>query len=248
MSPSHVPPLTETARLSIIDLIKASGLQSGDKLPTVGQLALQLSVSRTVVREAIASLKAEGWLRSQRGSGIFVLALAELVATADGMQKFETPSDDDAELMDWMELRIAIEVEAAGLAAERRSDKHLFALERSLTRHRRQISTGVLSGNPDLEFHNALAVATGNPRFQLFVRTVGERLIPEMDAIDDIQLNCFDKALSEHTLVFQAVSGRDGDAARSSMQRHLRFASRCYRQRRIKAGLANGDIPRSKGS
>jgi len=228
--------LTDKVRLSIVDLIEANALRPGDKLPSLPQLAVRFAVSRTVVREAIASLKAEGRLSSRRGSGVFVL---EPVSPVDKPELVV----DGAELLDLMEFRIPIEIEAAGLAAERRTETHLFAMEKSLVHFRRQIAGEAVSGNPDLEFHSALATATGNGSYKLFVDALGGRLIPSDSFGAKLQpksgrTDYLDGTLSEHRSIYDAVAARDADAARSAMRRHLRDAALRYRQWRTAAELA----------
>ena len=72
MSSDNSLHLTDRVKLDLMRLIEADNLKPGDKLPTADRLCERFSVSRTVVREAIASLKAEGRLRSLRGSGVYV--------------------------------------------------------------------------------------------------------------------------------------------------------------------------------
>lgn len=234
-----VPSLTDRVRLLIIELIQAGDLKPGDKLPTLERLAVRFSVSRTVVREAIASLKAEGLLSSARGSGVFVLEAA-------GSGNMMEVNVDDTGIFDLMEFRIPIEVEAAGLAAERRTEAHLFGMEQSLVRLRRQIDGEAGSGNADLEFHRALAAATGNESYELFMDQLGGRLIPADSYGAKLQdaksrPDYLGGTLSEHRTIFEAIATRDADAARSAMRKHLKDAPLRYRQWRMTIEMAKAE-------
>ena len=108
--------LTDRVKNGLIRMIAEDGLQPGDKLPPSDRLCEQFSVSRTVVREAIASLKAEGRLRSLRGSGVYV---SEPPKPTGGNSMFMEAPQDIGDVLDFMEFRMSVEIEAAGLAAER---------------------------------------------------------------------------------------------------------------------------------
>src|SRR5690606_10164528 len=99
-------------------------IQPGEKLPSEHELIDAYGVSRTVVREAISSLKAKGMVATRQGVGAFVLQ-----PTPSVMLRIE-PTNLGAlgDMMDVLELRIALEVEAAGLAAQRRSVHNLEAM------------------------------------------------------------------------------------------------------------------------
>src|SRR3569623_666252 len=124
-------------------LIETRDLKPGDKLPPADQLCRQFAVSRTVVREAVASLKAEGRLRSLRGSGVYV-ADPRMRATSP---MFMAAPQEIGEVLELMEFRIAVEVEAAGLAAERRIETNLLRMAQSLTQFGRHMTGPALAAD-----------------------------------------------------------------------------------------------------
>src|SRR5262249_28751625 len=106
--------------------IRSGRLAPGSRLPTAQEVMAAMGVSRTVVREAVAALRAEGLVRTRQGSGAFVAADASRVAfriDPDGLSSI-------ADVLEVMELRLAIEVEAAALAAERTTPEGLAPIAR----------------------------------------------------------------------------------------------------------------------
>ena len=108
--------------------IRERRLAPGARLPTEQELMAAMGVSRTVVREAVAALRAEGLVTTRQGSGAFVAADASRVPfriDPDGLSSI-------GDVLEVMELRLAIEVEAAALAAERITPERLSPIARAL--------------------------------------------------------------------------------------------------------------------
>jgi DNA-binding FadR family transcriptional regulator len=226
--------LTDRVKLDLMRLIEADGLKPGDKLPPADQLCEQFSVSRTVVREAIASLKAEGRLRSLRGSGVYVSKPREVGA----VPMFMAAPQEIGDVLDFMEFRVSVEVEAAGLAAERRTEVHLLRMEQALTQFRRSMQERSLATESDRAFHRAIADATNNNRFRLFVDEMGERLIPRRTLgasfVDEASKTEFLGHIEvEHLRILTVVADRKPDEARLAMRRHLEDGRRRYREWRL---------------
>lgn len=229
-SPVH---LTDRVKLDLLRLIEADNLKPGDKLPSADRLCEQFSVSRTVVREAIASLKAEGRVRSLRGSGVYVAKPAERQAATTSM--FMAAPQEIGDILDFMEFRIALEVEAAGLAAERRTETHLLRMAQALTQFHRHTRDSTLASSADRAFHRAIAEATNNNRFVIFVDDMGERLLPRRvlgtGFIDQESRQVFLDAIQlEHQHIYEAIGNRRSDDARTAMRRHLEDGRRRYRE------------------
>jgi DNA-binding FadR family transcriptional regulator len=226
--------LTDRVKLDLMRLIEADGLKPGDKLPPADQLCEQFSVSRTVVREAIASLKAEGRVRSLRGSGVFVSKPRETTP----VPMFMAAPQEIGDVLDFMEFRVSVEVEAAGLAAERRTEVHLLRMEQALTQFRRAMQENSLATDADRAFHRGIAEATNNNRFRLFVDEMGERLIPRwtlgasfVDAASKTEF--LGLIETEHLRILAAIADRKPDDARLAMRRHLEDGRRRYREWRL---------------
>jgi GntR family transcriptional regulator, transcriptional repressor for pyruvate dehydrogenase complex len=230
MSPNSILHLTDRVKLDLLRLIEADNLKPGDKLPSADRLCQQFSVSRTVVREAIASLKAEGRVRSLRGSGVYVSKPDERTSSM-----YMAAPQEIGDILDFMEFRIAIEVEAAGLAAERRTETHLLRMAQALTQFRRHTGDSTLASGADRAFHRAIAEATNNRRFITFVDDMGERLLPRRvlgtSFTDDKSKQVFLDAIElEHQAIYDAITNRHMDDARTAMRRHLEDGRRRYRE------------------
>jgi len=231
MVDNQTPRLTDRVTSGLVRLIVDEGLKPGDKLPASDQLCERFSVSRTVVREAIASLKAEGRLRSLRGSGVYV---SEPPKPSGGSMLMEAPQDI-GEVLDFLEFRMSVEIEAAGLAAERRTETNLLRLEQAMGQFTRHLEDNSLATDADRSFHRAIAEATNNIRFRLFVDEMGERLIPRRAlgasfADEKDKSEFLDTIQSEHRRIFEAISDRRGDDARAAMRKHLEGGRRRYRE------------------
>jgi GntR family transcriptional repressor for pyruvate dehydrogenase complex len=231
MSGERTVDLTARVKADLLRFIADNRLKTGGKLPPVEQLCQKFAVSRTVVREAIASLKAEGRLRSLRGSGVYV---AEPDGRAGGSAMFMAAPQEIGDVLEFMEFRIAVEVEAAGLAAERRTETNLLRMGQAMTQFSSLMTGNGLASSADRAFHGAIADAANNPRFRLFVDAMGERLIPRRalgaSFADDKDRSDFLETIEiEHQRIFDAIHDREPDKARLAMRRHLEDGRRRYR-------------------
>lgn len=206
-----------------------AGFGPGHKLPPEHMLTDEFNVSRSVLREAVAALRAEGLLVSRRGSGVYV-------AEERPVRPFAIlPADLDAvtATVGALELRAGVEIEAAGLAAVRRKSAHIDDIARALDdmQHRSDAS-GVAA---DYAFHFAIARATDNSYFVDFLAYLGEFLIPRQSlrvASDpNAGLDTYVAMLvREHHEILNAIRAQDGFAAREAMRRHLGGAAERYRR------------------
>lgn len=215
---------TLTAKLvqTLGDRIAKGTYPRGDKLPSEIEMIEEFGVSRTVVREAIATLKASGLVSTHQGVGAFVLQ-------SDIVQPFrieEAHLDVVKEVLSVLELRIGFEAEAAALAAQRRQESHLVALRASLERMQRAIAVGEDAVEADLDFHRAIAEATENRHFVNFFNYLGALLIPRtrlqtFRLQDQSRTAYLERVNGEHEAIFQAIERQDSDSARAAMRVHL---------------------------
>lgn len=201
----------------------------GSKLPSESQLTEAHGVSRTVVREAIAALRADRLVKAQQGAGVFVLEQpASPVLSFGNLDQARVSS-----VIELLELRTAVEVEAAGLAALRRSpaqEETIFERHHAL---RDCLNAGAPTSEADFALHLAIAEATNNSRFREFLSMIGPRIIPraamregELEADQDAYILLIDE---EHHQIVVAISNGDEEGAREAMRRHLRGSQERYR-------------------
>jgi GntR family transcriptional regulator, transcriptional repressor for pyruvate dehydrogenase complex len=240
------PRLTREIAERIADEIATARLPPGAKLPTEQAMVAAMGVSRTVVREAVAALRARGLVVTRQGAGAFVAADAD-------RQPFQLAFDglpSIAEVLEVMELRASVEVEAAGLAAERgtptarrRVDKALAAIDVALDR-------GESAIDEDFAFHRAIAAATGNPLFAHFLEYLGRFIIPRQSIRvsahrPEGQRAYLETFQREHATIAAGIANCDGVAARAAMRLHLTNSQARYRRLADEAKALTGP-PRTR--
>ncbi|AMS40106.1 FadR/GntR family transcriptional regulator [Aminobacter aminovorans] len=212
-----VTSMAEAIRRKIYD----GQLQPGDRLPTESELGQTARVSRTVVREAVVVLKAEGLVETRQGAGAFVKGLAGQLVMP---YRIEGATLED--ILQMLELRLAVEVEAAALAARRRTDADLLEMASALEDFAAARKQQNDASDADLRFHMALAEATHNPRFSQFLRTLGDLALPRKHLPESIRGEAYlgnqiDLAAQEHKAIFEAVQTQDAAYASTAMRVHL---------------------------
>jgi GntR family transcriptional repressor for pyruvate dehydrogenase complex len=218
------PPKNLTAELVelLTKEITSGKLAPGARLLTEQEMMATFGVSRTVVREAVSALRSEGLVLTRQGVGAFVAADAQ-------KRPFRIdPADAKsvAEVLRIMELRMGVEIEAAGLAADRRSAKHLARIESELDKIDAAIARGDAAIAADFEFHRAIAGATGNPHFASFLGYLGHYIIPrqsvriEKTGLDE-QAAYLRRVQREHRAISSAIAKGDAAGARDAMRAHL---------------------------
>lgn len=202
--------------------IEGGGVGPGDKLPSESGLMEQFGVSRTVVREAVSRLQAAGLVETYRGKGTFVLTRPSEEAFRVHPQEIHTVANR-IELIDF---RLAVEVEAAGLAALRHSAGQLADIAGALDAFRASRAKPSGAVEADFRFHLNIAVATNNHYFVELMSSLG----PTMIAMPQTRLRSateaernehFSRVIFEHEAIFAAIERRDAAAANAAARVHL---------------------------
>lgn len=208
--------------------IETGKLKEGDQLPTEPQLEASFGVSRTVVREAIADLRAAGFVRPVQGKGVFV-------SDPNVTQRLAlTPVEIKSipETLELLEFRLATESEAAAIAAYRRTAEQ----EASISAANRKMAQLIEAGKPtveaDFEFHMAIAAATNNRFYLDVMRQFGSRAIPrsQFPTLPDATNKTYLLGVhAEHGDIIAAIADQDPEAARQAMRKHILGSQRRYR-------------------
>ena len=215
------------------DAIAGGELKPGDKLPTESGLTQQHNVSRTVIREAIASLRADNLVEVRHGVGVFVLAPQG--GLQGGLQGSFRTADASrvSSIIEMLEVRAAIEIEAAGLAAVRSSPAQQELIFECLETIKRQIAAGAATVESDRAFHLAIADATNNPRFRELLEAIGRQMIPRSllqdGEVDVSPAQYLAQIQDEHQKIARAIADGDDSAARDAMRMHLKGSQQRYR-------------------
>jgi GntR family transcriptional regulator, transcriptional repressor for pyruvate dehydrogenase complex len=215
----------------IADAIRGGWLEPGARLPTEQELMAALGVSRTVVREAVAALRADGLVTTRQGSGAFVAADASRVPFRIDPEGLSSIDD----VLEVMELRLAIEVEAAALAAERIAPAGLAPIKRALGAVEAALRKGGGAIEEDFAFHRAIATASGNSRIAELLEFLGHHVIPRQSVrvsvtSSDEQHRYLLRVQEEHGRIFDAIANGDVGEARKAMRRHLTRSLTRYRR------------------
>ena len=202
--------------------IREGRMQPGEKLPTEAEIMVRFDVSRTVVRESLSRLQASSLVETRHGIGTFVLAQHDPGNFKITAEDFATVDD----VISVLELRISLETEAAGLAAQRRTDENLRAMENALHAFQDSIDIDSDAVPPDFQFHMEVARSTGNRHFADLMTYLGTMIIPRTrinttQNAPEGRLNYLQRVNSEHESIYNAIRNQDSEAARAAMRTHL---------------------------
>lgn len=208
-------PLAEQAAEALLARIGSGEWALGHKLPGETTIAAQLGVGRSTVREAVRELAGRGILESRQGSGVFVMSLADVEAWDAVLRR--------AGILAIIETRVAIEAEAAGLAAERRTPADLRTMRQTLA-GRAALPAAVLEEHVDADtaFHRAVVASAHNEVLIELFDSLVPRVRPAM-----IDMLRFAPAVSEdgdqasHDDLFEAIRASKPDRARAASRSHL---------------------------
>lgn len=194
-------------------------LQPGDQLPTEAELVADLGVSRSVVREAVATLRSEGLVEPRQGKGVFVIDWASRQPFRMDPRRIHYPAD----LFAVMELRREVESGAAALAAERRSDAELARLEHWLA-EMAAAADGSAASDADVAFHAAVAEATHNAYYRRLTQYLDRQLrlaVAASHRPTGYPRNHSGAILEEHRRILEAIRLGDSEGARAAVRFHL---------------------------
>ncbi|CUX68537.1 MULTISPECIES: FadR/GntR family transcriptional regulator [Agrobacterium] len=220
--------LVTKVSLSLRHAIASGQYGPGDRLPSEIEMTETHGVSRTVVREAVTALRCDGLVEVRQGAGIFVLKREKERLPAPGVDRARLSSD-----LEVLEIRTPLEIEAAGLAALRRSPSQEEAIFDCHARLLKCIDENRSIREADLALHMAIAAATNNPLFTQFLELHGQAVIPQSRVVPETRENdqtAYRRLIHrEHEAIVIAISDRNEQDAKLAMQAHLRGSQNRYR-------------------
>jgi GntR family transcriptional regulator, transcriptional repressor for pyruvate dehydrogenase complex len=213
--------LIEQVAAQIEEFVLAGRLEIGTKLPSAGELAAQFSVSRPVIREALAQLRAHGLVETVNGIGTYVRRpdsdhLADVLLRHMRLDTLARP----LVIEKLYEARIAIEVMAAGLAADKASGAERRLIADCVADMR------AAQGNPevwiaaDMRFHQAIADASHNVLLAAFLSPM-TKIIEQSISESWRDPAAVRAGLAAHEAILRAVEVGDETLARQAMLEHL---------------------------
>jgi GntR family transcriptional regulator, transcriptional repressor for pyruvate dehydrogenase complex len=229
------PALNRTQELTqrLAAEILSGRLQPGARLPTEQELSLSTGVSRTVVREAVAALRADGLVVTRQGLGAFVPADVQrrpFRIDPDGVKSVK-------DVLQILELRMGLEIEASGLAAERRTGHDLTHIEAALRSIEAEIEAGGNAVDADFRFHLTIFRSVHNRYFPEFLEFLGNFIIPRQilnvaRGSEPERVRYLRKIQAEHIAIYEAIRAQNVAAARNAARRHLSNSLSRYQQGR----------------
>ncbi|OIQ07711.1 HTH-type transcriptional regulator LutR [Moorella thermoacetica] len=204
----------------ITRLIKTGNYKIGDRLPSFQELSEMFGVGKPTLREALSVLASSGVLEIRHGNGTFIKRLP--------LDPEDIPAQlgevEGEKLLFWLEYRRAIETEAASLAAERRSEADIAAMEEAEQRLEGEIALGAITVDPDYQFHYCIARATHNPIFAQAYTTIA----PMMHEYFQLSLRYGrtlpwhrELVVGEHRDILECIRKGQPREARRAMIKHI---------------------------
>lgn len=213
-------------------MIASSDYRAGDRLPPERVLVKELGVSRTVIREALNLLETRGLLQVEHGRGA--------VVASDGTRAVHESlrfllRAQTSTLWELMEMRKALEVEVAGLAAQRASADDKAAMRATLESMRRNIDAPEGYVDADVEFHYLLARSARNRVFLMMIEPITHLLLASRRMTGSVSSNAR-RALKAHEAILEQVETGNAEGARREMLAHMLTT-----ERDVKATIGNRD-------
>ena len=220
---------TSAAAEQVVEQIRAlitnGELRPGDRLPAERELAKQLSISRPSIRAGLRMLVARGVLNARHGSGTYV---------ADGPPALDS---DQLSLLaelhgftfdQMFEARQVLEVQVAGLAAERATAEHIASIAEEVAEMYAALDSPQQYLIHDIKFHRAIAAASANPILATLVEMVSAVMYDQRrDTIG--RAHDFKESAEMHQRIYRAIRARKPEEARAAMHEHLALAHKAYR-------------------
>lgn len=230
------PRLSDKVADMMLQTILSRRLKVGDRLPSERELGEQFGVSRTVVREAVRALVAKGLIEVRSGSGLRVAAVGASTVS-ESMGLFLRGGDFDFQKVH--DVRKLLEVETAGIAAERATPDDVDALAAVCREMEEQIFDVEAASLLDLEFHRQIARATHNELYLLLLDSIGRALIDIRR--ENLGAGSADETLKGHRAILEAIAAGSRQRARKAMADHLDTVERFWKGRARRADTTNAE-------
>jgi GntR family transcriptional regulator, transcriptional repressor for pyruvate dehydrogenase complex len=216
---------TEGVYTQMLENIQAGQWPVGSEIPSERDLIDQFGVSRIAVREAVSMLRGMGVVDVNHGRRTRVRKvdaqvldqLLPLMLATGGQRTFQQIFD----------VRLALESQAAYVAATTRTDKQMKRIEMLVKRFRRlsRSGSGPAALKTDFEFHLEIAKATGNPLFSILLEALTRFVVFGQNESCKNDPERRQRAVRAHAAIADALADRDADRARVEMEAHLRYSA-----------------------
>jgi GntR family transcriptional repressor for pyruvate dehydrogenase complex len=223
------PRLSDKVAELLLETIIARRFEPGARLPSERELGEQFGVSRTVIREAVRALSAKGVIDVRTGSGLRVAAV-DSSTVSESMSLFLRGSST----LDYPrvhEVRAMLEVEVAGLAADRATDEDIAEM-RAICELMESGGDVEAASLQDVEFHRAIARGTHNELHLLLLDSIGDALIEIRR--ENLAAGSLSDTIASHRDILDRIAARDPEGARRAMRAHLENVEEYWRRRAVR--------------
>lgn len=200
------------------ELISTGQLKAGDKLPSERKLSEKLGVSRNYVREALQKLEFYGILKTLPQSGTVVAGIG--ITALEGLIS-DVLKIENTDFYSLVETRVVLEVEAAKLAAERRTDHDIEEIRKALFAYEHIVKSDQPAVEQDLMFHLKIAEASKNTVLKSLMLIITPDIIKSFNKHNVCSDGRFYTSLDEHKIILEHIINQDTDAVAISMKAHL---------------------------
>jgi DNA-binding FadR family transcriptional regulator len=213
----------QVSRRLVVSILRGD-LEAGSQLPSENELARQFNVSRPVVREAVKEVEMLGLVRRRQGRLTQIAPSDEWRHLAPELLAARTEVGAVEDLMlELLELRRMVELEAAALAARRRTDDDLEAMNTWLDLMDADVSDAGRFAQHDIAFHDAVLTATRNNLLRPLYRQLRPLLELGREISAQVPRDGRLKSQRGHRAIHQAILDGDSDLARVAMSEHLSY-------------------------
>jgi len=212
------PRLYEQLVEQILAYIESAQLVPGDLLPAERDLAERLGVSRATLAQALVALEVLGVIDVQHGTGAVLARRPSVASVIKGLREHQS------RLPDIVEARSTLEVKLAGLAAERRTDEDLAAIDAALEVMASEIGEGDRGAHGDELFHQAVTGAAHSTVLAQLMAVIAEMILETR--IESLgQPGRPEQSLASHRKIADAIRAQDPDGAAGAMLAHIELVS-----------------------
>lgn len=212
----------EVVAETLHEMIRKGELKPGERMDSVQQLAENFQVGRSAIREALSALRAMGLVEMRQGEGTFITEFDS------SMMNFPLSTAilmNQKDMIHLLEVRKILEVGAAGLAAQHRTDHDLIQMAEALDGMKQGIGNEELGERADLQFHMAITEASKNPMLGQLMNTVSALMMETMKETRRIWLYSKETTMErlhwEHAQIYESIAEGSAHKAQSFMMSHL---------------------------
>lgn len=209
--------LADEVAKRVAQMIQSGSYDSGDRLPTINEMARRFEVGHPTLREALKKLEVLGMVKTKHGSGVYVENNQNVLVLSNPIFLGEVSKEM---MLDLIEARIPIEIKSVVQAAQNAADEDIERMAELLEKAGQHIEDDAVLNRTNMAFHREIAVASGNVVLAQLLEVLSNLFEKEQRKILDIW-GSREQDHAEHMSILEALRGRDEELAEERMRDHL---------------------------